>query len=116
MPEVLYTYHVYILTNKFRGVYYVGVTNDLKARILAHKAGVGSTFTSKNNLYYLMYYEKYEWIQLAIQREKNLKNWHRQWKMNLIKRFNPDMHDIAENWFTPQQIEEKRRDAETSSA
>jgi len=97
MPEVLYTYYVCIITNKYKGVYYIGVTNDIKRRMLEHKAAIGGAFASKNNLYYLMYYEKYEWIQLAIQREKNLKNWHRQWKMNLIKRFNHKREDIAGN-------------------
>ena len=118
MPELLYTYYTYILSNKNRTTFYIGVTNDIKRRTLEHKAGKGSAFTHQYNLTDLLYYEKFDEILIAIQREKQLKNWHREWKLNLIKIVNPEMEDVAEDWFTREEIEgyKKRRDAETSSA
>ena len=78
-PTLLYTYHVYIVTNKNRTTFYIGVTNDIRRRILEHKAGVGSAFTSKYNLTDLLYCEEFDEIKIAIAREKQLKNWHRDW-------------------------------------
>ncbi len=118
MPELLYTYYIYILNNKNRTTFYIGVTNDIKRRTLEHKAGRGSVFSHNYNLFHLLYYEKYDDIRIAIQREKQLKNGHREWKLNLIKNVNPEMEDVAEGWFTKEEIEEwkKGRDAERSSA
>jgi putative endonuclease len=116
MPELLYTYYVYIITNKHRTVLYIGVTNDIKRRMLEHKAGIGSAFSKKYNLTDLLYYEKHDNINVAIASEKNLKNWHKQWKINLIKKVNPEIKDISENWFEHDQIIAARGDAEPSSA
>ena len=116
MPELLYTYYVYIITNKHRTVLYIGVTNDIKRRMLEHKAGIGSAFSKKYNLIDLLYYEKHDNINVAIASEKNLKNWRKQWKINLIKKVNPEMKDISEKWFEHDQIIAARGDAETSSA
>ena len=78
---------------------YVGITNDIEARILQHKANLGSVFTSKYQLKYLMYYEVFTEIESAIQREKQLKNWRKKWKWGLIKESNPKLEDLAKDWF-----------------
>ncbi len=85
---------VYILSNYNRNVLYVGVTSELDERILNHKFGKGSKFSAKYNLKILLYFEKYPNIDRAIEREKQLKNWHREWKFNLIKKKNSDLKDL----------------------
>jgi putative endonuclease len=85
---------VYIMSNTKRTTLYIGVTSNLKTRIADHKNGVGSTFTSKYKLTDLIYFEDFPDIYQAIDREKQLKNWHRQWKINLIKSANPEMKDL----------------------
>ena len=93
---------VYILSNKNRTTFYIGVTSDIKRRVLEHKTGKGSTFTTKYNLTDLVYYEKTEGMDECINREKQLKNWHRDWKINLIKKLNPEMEDLAQDWYIEQ--------------
>lgn len=90
---------VYIMSNKNRTTFYIGITNAIKRRILEHKTGIGSAFTKKYNLVDLVYYEKIEGLEESIQREKQLKNWHRDWKINLIKEDNPEMVDLAADWY-----------------
>lgn len=85
---------VYILSNYKRTVLYIGVTSNLDKRIINHKYGSGSKFTAKYNLNVLLYFEQYPNINEAIEREKQLKNWHREWKFNLIKESNPEMKDL----------------------
>ena len=89
---------VYIMSNKNLTTFYVGVTNDLEHRVKQHKNGDGSEFTSKYKLTWLVYYEVISDIKTAIHREKQLKNWRRQWKLDLIKGLNPDMIDLAKDW------------------
>jgi putative endonuclease len=91
---------VYILGNVSGSSLYIGVTNNVETRILQHKCGIGSAFTKKYQLKILLYYEKFETITDAIAREKQLKNWRREWKLNLIKEENPLLNDLAENWYT----------------
>lgn len=88
------TGYVYILANYNRNVLYVGVTTDLVYRVGKHKKGEGAKFTAKYNVKYLMHVEEYSDIDRAIQREKQLKNWRHQWKINLIKQSNPVMKDL----------------------
>ena len=88
--------YVYILSNKNRITFYIGVTNNLEKRVSEHRSGKGSIFTSKYNLADLVYYELIPDIEQAIKREKQLKRWHRDWKINLIKSVNPDMKDLFE--------------------
>ena len=90
---------IYIISNKHHSTFYIGVTSDLEHRILEHKAGIGSSFTSKYILNELLYYEKFQTMIQAIEREKQLKNWHRQWKINLILTINAEMNDLAKDWF-----------------
>ncbi len=89
---------VYILTNYDETVLYIGVTSDLKKRIWEHKNKTIEGFTSKYNVNKLVYFEITESIKTAIEREKQLKNWHRKWKINLIKETNPDFRDLSLDW------------------
>ena len=87
-------YFVYILTNKYNTVFYIGVTNNLEKRIHEHANKLVESFTKKYKLYKLIYYEEYIDIRIAIEREKQLKNWHRSWKINLIKKTNPNFLNL----------------------
>lgn len=90
--EGYHTYYVYILTNKAKTVLYIGVTNNLKIRLQQHTEGLNpKSFTSKYNVVFLLYFEKFTWVQLAIAREKELKGWKRDKKIELIKSINPDL-------------------------
>jgi len=97
-------YFVYILSSATK-VLYVGVTNNLEHRAIEHKHKINEGFTKKYSVNFLVYYESHPTIFDAIDREKQLKNWHRQWKINLIESINPHWEDLSEGW-----------DAETSSA
>lgn len=90
-------YWVYILTNKPRGTLYVGVTGGIDDRMERHVKGEGSRFTAKYNLKRLVYFEEFQYIDDAIKREKQLKNWHREWKMKLIEQDNPNWEDLWED-------------------
>ena len=81
---------IYILTNKNKTTLYIGVTNNLQRRLSEHIKGIGSKFTKRYNVHYLIYYEKFEDITLAIEREKQLKKWSRSKKVKLINTINPD--------------------------
>lgn len=89
--------YIYIVSNKTRTVLYIGVTSDLYGRIYEHKTLKGSAFTSKYKCFDLLYYEFHETIVGAIDREKNLKKWKREWKDKLIKEFNPDLKDLFDD-------------------
>ena len=87
-------YYVYIMASKRDGVLYVGVTNDLYRRVLEHKNNVVKGFTQRYFVHRLVYFEQTEDIYSAIAREKQLKNWKRDWKIKLIKRYNPEWKDL----------------------
>lgn len=87
-------FYVYILTNIAYGVFYIGVTSDLVRRIYEHKNKLVEGFTKRYNLDMLVYYEIYEDADTAIRREKTLKRWPREWKINIINQFNPDWNDL----------------------
>ncbi|MBX7206023.1 MAG: GIY-YIG nuclease family protein [Bacteroidia bacterium] len=89
--------YVYIMMNKNRTVIYIGVTSDLKQRVAQHREGKGSAFTAKYNCHYLVYYEIIPDMMQAIEREKKLKRWHREWKLNLIKSLNEGLKDLSED-------------------
>ena len=86
------------MSNKNVTTFYIGVTSDLERRVKEHKNGNGSEFTSKYKLTHLVYYEMIRDINKAIQREKQLKNWQRKWKIDLIKELNSEMLDLAKDW------------------
>jgi putative endonuclease len=89
--EGYHTYYIYIMTNKTKTVLYTGVTNHLKIRLQQHKDSINAnSFTAKYNVHFLIYYEKFTWIQLAIAREKEIKGWKREKKIELIKTINPE--------------------------
>lgn len=88
------TYYIYILASKARGTLYIGITNDLTRRLAEHRQGANDGFTKKYAVKRLVYYEQTESAETAIAREKQLKNWHRQWKINLIERTSPEWRDL----------------------
>jgi putative endonuclease len=88
---------VYILTDKSNTVLYIGVTSNLLQRLYQHRTGkYPNSFTSRYHCTKLVYHESFPLIVEAIAREKQLKNWHRDWKINLINRFNPEWRELAE--------------------
>ncbi len=89
---------VYIVTNKSR-MLYIGVTNDLQRRMWEHKQKTGSRFAAKYNITRLAYYETFDDIRDAIAREKELKGWRRDKKVDLIEDDNPLWEDLSEDWF-----------------
>ena len=85
---------VYIVTNRQDGTLYIGVTSDIARRAWEHREGVVEGFTNRYRLRRLVYAEFHENIRDAIQREKTIKHWSRQWKVDLIEAENPDWNDL----------------------
>lgn len=98
-------YLVYILASGHCGTLYIGVTNNIHRRLLEHRSGAGSAFTRKHKVTKLVYMEAFGFIDDAIKREKQLKHWPRNWKVNLIERENPQWVDlfVALQRFEPRQ-------------
>ena len=90
------TYYVYIMASQPNGTLYVGMTNDLVRRVYEHKTDVVDGFTNRYQVHRLVYFEQTEDVRSAIQRERNLKRWNRDWKIALIEEHNPDWHDLLE--------------------
>ena len=86
---------VYILASMLRGTIYIGVTSDLPARLYHHRHDLVNGFTSRYGVHRLIRYEMFDTMPDAIAREKQLKRWHRQWKINLIESQNPEWNDLA---------------------
>ena len=86
--------YVYILASGKHGTLYIGVTSNLIKRVFDHKQGAVRGFTKKYNVKKLVFYQQYEDILEAINREKQIKEWNRQWKIELIERSNPDWIDL----------------------
>jgi len=92
------TYYVYILASKPYGTLYIGVTSDL--RVYEHKTkAADASFTAKYSINQLVYFEETNEIYSAISREKLLKKWNRDWKIDLINKFNPNWKDLYEDFF-----------------
>lgn len=89
--------YVYIMASARNGTLYAGSTSDLIKRVWEHKNSVIPGFTAKYNVHRLVYYEVHTTYVEAARREKRLKNWCRQWKLNLIETLNPDWHDLYED-------------------
>ena len=86
--------YVYMLASERNGTLYTGVTKDLIRRIYEHKNDAVHGFTSRHQMHNLVWYEQTDSIFLAIQREKQLKNWQRSWKIKLIEQTNPYWNDL----------------------
>ena len=91
--------YIYIMSNKYKGVIYIGVTDNLIERVKEHKLKVyPRSFSAKYNCNKLIYFEEWENGLEATIREKQLKKWKRDWKVNLIEDMNPTWMDISLNW------------------
>lgn len=90
-------YYIYILTNKNHTVLYVGRSKQLKVRLNQHKNNSIKTFTGKYNVNKLVYFETTKYVNNSIKRERQIKKWNREWKINLINGFNPDWKDLSED-------------------
>lgn len=88
------TYYIYIITNQRNTVLYIGVTDNIQRRMYEHKSKLVEGFSKTYNLDKLIYVEEYKDINEAIRREKQLKNCHREWKINLIKLKNPNFSNL----------------------
>jgi putative endonuclease len=89
-------YFVYILASQRNGTLYIGSTSNIKQRIWQHKNNLILGFTAKYSVYHLVYYEEHQLMIEAAKRERRFKNWCRQWKLNLIEKFNPTWKDLYE--------------------
>ena len=92
------TYAVYIMTNYSQTSFYIGVTGNLQKRVWEHKNKFVEGFTKRYNIDRLVYYELTDSVETALNREKQLKRWHRDWKINLIKEMNPQFKDLSMDW------------------
>jgi len=95
----IHSYAVYIITNKVNTVFYIGVTSDLQGRIWEHKQKVYKGFSAKYECNKLVYFEEFQWIQDAIEREKQLKAGSRQKKIDLIIQDNPSWSALSGGWY-----------------
>ena len=86
------------MTNYSQTSFYIGVTGNLQKRVWEHKNKVVDGFTKKYNIDRLVYYELTDSVDTALNREKQLKRWHREWKINLIKEMNPEFKDLSLAW------------------
>ena len=98
MYKTTHQYYLYILSNKYNGTLYIGITNNLERRMFEHKNQLVDGFTKKYRLNRLVYFETFQYITNAIRREKNMKKWKRQWKINLIEEENQNWRDLSKDW------------------
>lgn len=87
------------MASKIRGTLYIGMTNDLQRRVYEHKTGIIKGFTQKYGINKLMYFESFQNVYQATDREKQLKNWNRQWKIDLFEKENKKWQDLASDWY-----------------
>jgi putative endonuclease len=92
--------YVYIMTNEKNGTLYTGITSDIGRRTFEHKNGLVEGFTKKYELHMLVYVEVHDRIDEAIRREKCIKEWKREWKINLINKANPEWLDLSNQYMT----------------
>jgi putative endonuclease len=108
-------YYVYILASKRNGTLYIGVTNDIERRVAEHKQGVHDGFTKKYRIKLLMHIEWFSDIRDAIAREKQLKKWNRQWKLELIEEKNPEWVDLSTIGYNTRNLDSHARKNDTMS-
>lgn len=99
MPHATGSYWVYLLASQYNGTLYLGVTNDLKRRLWQHKHGATGGFTQQHVINRLVYFEEFRSAAKAIAREKQLKGWSRQRKIDLLEKDNPTWQDLGAAWF-----------------
>lgn len=92
-------FYVYILASDRNGTLYIGVTNNVAARLALHRSGRGSEFVDRYSVHHLVYVETCSRAEEAIQREKQIKKWNRAWKIRLIERDNPEWRDLSDQLF-----------------
>ena len=97
--KTIHKYYVYILASQKNGTLYIGMTNDLQQRVYQHKIGIKKGFTQKYGVSILVYFEEFQQVEQAIERENNLKKWKRAWKLKLIEEENPNWDDLAKDWY-----------------
>lgn len=102
-----YKFYVYILTNYKKTSFYTGFTNNIIRRIIEHQNGLGCVFTKKYKTKYLIYFEEYKYADQAIAREKEIKKWRREKKINLVKTTNLELIDLSGQLFKDYGITEK---------
>ncbi|GAA4811577.1 GIY-YIG nuclease family protein [Litoribaculum gwangyangense] len=98
MYKTIHQYYLYILTNQKNGTLYIGVTNNLERRMFEHKNKLIDGFTKEYGLDKLVYFEVFQYVNDAIKREKNMKKWKRQWKIDLIEQKNSKWDDLSADW------------------
>ena len=91
------TYYVYLLASSKRGTLYLGVTSNLVKRVYEHKENLADGFTKRYSIKELVWYEAHEDVVAAITREKQIKKWNRNWKIELIESFNPEWRDLYQD-------------------
>lgn len=91
------TYFVYILASKRNGTLYIGMTHDLLRRVFEHRTDQNEGFTKRYQVHQLVWFESTSDVEAAILREKQLKKWKRQWKIELIEKDNPEWRDLYED-------------------
>jgi len=101
------TYFVYIITNRSKTLY-AGITNSLVRRVREHKLGIGSSFAAKYKLDRLAYFERFDDVRNAIEREKQIKGWLRIKKIALIVSVNPEWKDLSAEWYEKHQYQPQR--------
>jgi putative endonuclease len=106
-PRPQKTYFVYIMTNRSKTLY-TGVTNSLVRRVREHKLGIGSGFAAKYKLDRLAYFERFDDIRNAIEREKQIKGWLRIRKIALIVSVNPEWNDLSAEWYKSHQYQQQK--------
>jgi len=97
--KTIHKYYVYILASQKNGTLYIGMTNALQRRVYQHKTGIVKGFTQKYGVSLLIYFEEFQHVQQAIERENNLKKWKRAWKLKLIEQQNPKWDDLGKDWY-----------------
>ncbi len=95
-----YAFWLYIMTNMSHRVLYTGVTNDILRRVHEHREGKGSAFTTKYKVDKLVYVERFQYIDKAIQKETQVKTWQRAWKVEMIETLNPGWEDLTSTLLT----------------
>jgi putative endonuclease len=97
MEETMKDYYIYIMANQKNGTLYLGMTNDLIRRAYEHKEGIFDGFTKRYKIHRLVYFEHTHDVYAALGREKQIKNWKREWKVRLIEKSNPEWIDLYDS-------------------